>query len=373
MEYRVRRNSHRIVKLFSVIVVLGLIFFLTAYVINNSGVLTSDSEATTEATSVNNFQEISSRTVSFGSASWAGITPAQEAAVFAQMSTIGRSNYDEWIIGLDCPLDNVDTKEFCDADQVDELSELFGVASAFTNSGDANAKAATTSFLSKNGVQFFGGMGDTSAKDMCEVVSLNARLESKDRAFQSAALPIVLCAISIADAVKPSAVSEVQNYAKDLPVWVYIYNQTSIVDTFGSSSRSLYQSYIDAGADIVMGIGDSSLEPIEKYADGLIVYSLGRFIGAPKDSKPQSSAIGLGIEIRQASTQNIQDWAEIAKTCSGFDDLCIEAANSRNLQKPDYTYTYSIIPVDTTNPYQPKAGDDTVKADTLQRLNWIPL
>lgn len=373
MEYRSRRNSHRLLKLVVVVLTLGAVFFLTAYVINNSGVITSDAEDTAEVASINNFQEISSRTVSFGSASWAGIAPAQETAVFAQMTTIGRSNYDEWIIGLDCPLDNIDAKEFCDADQLSDFSKYFGVASIVANTGDAKTKTMTTSFLSKEGIQFFGGMGDVSAKDMCEVVSLSARLESKDRAYQSASLPIVLCAVSITDAVKPSAVSEVQKYTVDLPVWVYIYNQTTTLDTLGSSSRSLYQSYVDAGADIVMGIGDSSLEPVEKYADGLIVYSLGRFMGIPVSSTPQSSAIGLGIEIRQASTQNIQDWAEIAKTCSGYDDLCVEAARSKNLQKPDYTYKYSIIPVDTANPYQPKSADDTLQANTIQKLNWIPL
>lgn len=374
MEYRFRKNSHRIIKLFGVLIALATVFFVSAYFINNSGVLTKESDSDSDFSGdTRDFHEISSRTVSFGSASWAGLSSEQETALFSQVSSIGRSNYDEWIVSLDCGLDNIDAKDVCDADLAGQFSELFGVANITDAGASLVSRDTTTSYLSKSGVQFFGGSGELFAENMCEVVSLNARLESKDRAYQSASLPIVLCGVDISDAVKPAAISEVQKYSMDLPVWVYIYNKTDATDTLGSSSRSLYQSYVDAGADLVLGVGDASLEPVEKYGNGLIIYSLGRFIGMPLTSKAQVSAIGLGVEIRHSMDPNVQEWAEIAKTCSGFNDLCIEAAKSKQLNKLKYDYKYTIIPVDVSNPYIPKAGDDTLEADTIEKLNWIPL
>lgn len=100
------------------------------------------------------------------------------------------------------------------------------------------------------------------------------------------------------------------------------------------------------------------------------MYSLGRFLG-PSGSEGKTGGTALLRVDVNAEKDTAIGWEEVARTCTGYDDLCVEAAKSRSLSKPKYTYSYSVLVVDATDARNPKVADATLTADVLGTLKWF--
>lgn len=88
--------------------------------------------------------------------------------------------------------------------------------------------------------------------------------------------------------------------------------------TVSAKKREAYRSFVEAGADVVVGTNGAKLQPIEKWEDGFIAYSLGALMdGATK--YPEKTAALLRVNIKS-------DFGEITEItceplpCSTFDE-----------------------------------------------------
>ena len=61
--------------------------------------------------------------------------------------------------------------------------------------------------------------------------------------------------------------------------------------------KELFRSYIDAGADLVIGTNGDALQPYEEYGSGIAVYSLGSLIDGASKYGEKYSALAC-VELR---------------------------------------------------------------------------
>lgn len=76
------------------------------------------------------------------------------------------------------------------------------------------------------------------------------------------------------------------------PHWGVEYNEGVT-----ESQRSLAYTFIDAGADVIIGSHPHVIEPVEMYKGKVIFYSLGNFIFDQEKSGPTAEGLSVGIEL----------------------------------------------------------------------------
>ncbi len=84
-----------------------------------------------------------------------------------------------------------------------------------------------------------------------------------------------------------------QNY--DFVALYFFDNEKGNVPS--DAKKALFRSYIDAGADLVIGTNGDSLQPYEEYGNGIAVYSLGSLIDGASKYGEKYSALAC-VELR---------------------------------------------------------------------------
>jgi len=73
------------------------------------------------------------------------------------------------------------------------------------------------------------------------------------------------------------------------------------------SKKALMRSYIDAGADLIVGTNGAVLQPAEKYGDGLIAFSLGSLIdGASRYHEEYTVLLQVQLQARNGELIGIE-------------------------------------------------------------------
>jgi|GEM_PF-6034763 len=370
MKYYIHRNRHRIFK--SVVflaVVAGVLFGLRLYV-NNSGEVVNTSEAEGQEISEDSIVSLDTKVLNFGSVSWADGTAdyVSSQTPFSSLAEFARPDYDTWVANLNCSIVSQKTISTCDELKVSDFAKYFNIVAlgGLRNTDGANDQN-TTERLAKNGIQFFGKISSTKNPEECEVISLPARYKLKDGSLKQASMPIVMCAV---DGEKTNAVdinSEINKYAESLPVWVYALDSGTSTDL---QRQAQYRSYVDAGADLVLGVASPDLSSTEVYGGRLIAYSLGRALGPVESTQKKNGSALLAVTI-SAPRDEVIEWEKISRTCSGYDDLCIEASKSQSLLRPKYSYKFAVEAVDSSDARAPKPADVALTGDILSTMKWF--
>src|SRR5690606_33046594 len=115
------------------------------------------------------------------------------AYLFSQLETFERETYDAWMAHLECPITDTlipfatqrDHLVFnCRPEYVEEFARWFDVVSLANNHMDnVNGVAGikeTRQHLEASGVQYYGHFDNSVRPDICEVISLPARLIMDD-------------------------------------------------------------------------------------------------------------------------------------------------------------------------------------------------
>jgi len=71
------------------------------------------------------------------------------------------------------------------------------------------------------------------------------------------------------------------------------------------SQTAMYQAFIDAGADIILGHHPHVIQPVEEYAKGWIAYSLGNFVFDQGFSDETMKGLLLEISIEDKKVKNV--------------------------------------------------------------------
>lgn len=398
MAFIMRRHTHRIAAVFFLLALLGGIGFGWKYYISISEV----AEVSEEPGSVTGRpapKKVISRTLSFGDVfwgryidDWAKQSSNRLEYPFSGLSTFGRENYDAWIADLECPLTDtyISSAEqdrllsfSCPKDYTANAAKWF-TAFTIANNHTGNQEQVggfkqTQDTLANNGIQYFGNFDPKVYGDVCEIIDLPARYLMNDGTYKQADLPIAMCAVhSVFELPDQNVLNEITKYSKVLPVWVYGHMGTEYTTLPSEIQQATYRSYIDAGADIVIGDHPHRVQTAESYKGKLIVYSLGNFIFDQLGASEQGGrevwrGMGLGIEVSAEIDQSVLLWTKLSNECQKYDDSCIETAATQGLFKPKYDYVFSVVTSDNSNKGVAKKASDEWHNETLNRLQWDSL
>jgi poly-gamma-glutamate capsule biosynthesis protein CapA/YwtB (metallophosphatase superfamily) len=341
-------------------------------------------------------KSITSRTMSFGEVFWGRYIDdaAQKSAnryefPFKNLATFGRENYDAWIADLECPISNAEISSAvqdetlqlaCKPEYVAQAAKWFNVFTLANNHMNDQGEAGyelTKTTLETQGIQYFGGFDPGKTPDICEVVALPARYTLSDGSFKSTKLPVAMCGLHhVFKLPDIAALEEIKKWSDVLPVWVYGHMGTEYTTEPSDIQQVTYRSFIDAGADVVIGTHPHRIQPAEAYKGRLIMYSLGNFIfdqwgAASQGGIEVQRGVGLGISITSQLDQSMLLWSQLASECKVYKDDCIDKSRTQGLNKPKYEYKYTIVTADNReNGAATLAGPD-LTSDSLNRLNWM--
>jgi hypothetical protein len=329
-------------------------------------------------------KELSTRAIIFGKVFWGGSintlsqsSPYKFSYAFSALNTLTPAEYDTWLASLDCNIS--DSAEECPPGYLNEASKWFDMFSIGGEAGvppSADALIKTRDALAGAGIQFVGNFDPLVDQDVCEVVDLPARYRLSDGSFKEARMPIGICSINYTSAPQNDLVlDEIRKMSTLLPTWVYGYSGPEYSSIPSPTEQVLYRSFIDAGADIVIGSSSQWVQPAEVYKKGLIMYSLGNFIHDNIASNTNGGeevlrGAGLAVTLTVPMDQSVLLWSRLSNECKQFKDDCRSKASFQGLVRPTYEYLYSIVAVDSSNQGVVKRADQTTTSAVLNRLNW---
>ena len=396
MKYVLHRHRHRIAWLIFVGVLMAGAYIGLKNFVFSSGEIAQVENESQIITGRPSPRKVVSRTLSFGDVfwgryidDWAKETSNPSVYPFSGLSSFNRQEYDAWIANLECPLTDTyipsaeqdKTLTFsCPKSYTAEAARWF---TAFTlannhsgNQETVNGFAQTQAELSARSIQYFGHFNPKQYNDLCEIVNLPARYILSDGTFKAAAMPIALCGMHyVFELPDDLALDQIRKYSKVLPTWVYGHMGTEYTTEPSDIQRQTYRSFIDAGADVVIGNHPHRVQTAESYKGKLIVYSLGNFIfdqlGAPEQGGYEvQRGMGLGIEITADINQSMLLWTQLSPECAIYDDGCIAKADYQGQTRPRYSYRFSIVTSDNSNRGVATKASEEWNKEVLQRLDW---
>ena len=192
-------------------------------------------------------------------------------------------------------------------------------------------------------------------------------------------MPIALCGVhSVFKLPDDLLLDKIREYSKVLPTWVYGHMGTEYTTQPSEIQKQVYRSFIDAGADLVIGDHPHRVQTAESYKGKLIVYSLGNFIFDQLGASEQGGrevwrGIGLGIEITANIDQSVLLWTRLSPSCKAYHDSCVGTAAYQGHVKPKYSYVFSVVTTDNSNKGVAVKATEQWHKEVLERLDWANL
>jgi hypothetical protein len=384
MRYYSNRHSHRIARAVLVLVLFVGLALGTRYFLTSKGEVTKVDDVPGHTTE-NDSSPVSviSRVLATGNTSWGGqlYTTSEASSLkssypFSGLNTLSRNEYDVWIGNLVCSFtDKPDTQvgHVCPSGYLSEAKKWFNVFALGSSYSNTNSTLPETrQLLKSNDIQYVGDQDNSIIKQLCKVIILPARSKLGDGSYKIARMPLALCSVNAAQGtIDSKQYDEVMRYARYLPVWVYVQMGDTNVIGQTELQKNIYRSFIDVGADMVIGNHPYAVQAAENYKGKLIMYSLGNFMneGVSGDLETQRS-VSLKAVITSQSNQNMQNWMSIASDCSLDTEVCLKDADAKKLDKLAYTYDLSLVTTDNSKNGITMKSSDSWEQQAAKRLNW---
>lgn len=301
---------------------------------------------------------------------------------FSRLSEFGRDKYDGWISDMECPVTNksvpyqtqVDALIFsCSPNYLSAASKWFDVftlANNHTGNTGAAGFADTQDNLANAGIQFFGHYDISHKNDLCEVVTLKVSVDSRNQK-----LPIAMCGYHwLARMPTDNELAQITQYAAYFPVWVFPHGGTEYSITTTSTQQELYHKMIDLGADVVFGDHPHVVESTEAYKGKLIVYDLGNLVFDQWFDSEVTKNMVVNASFSAPVDKNLQSYLDMADSCTGFKDNCLQTAQAKGFTVYKLQYSYKIMAGDSNNASNDERakhlGSPEVQDWLLKRTNW---
>ena len=304
---------------------------------------------------------------------------------FARLNEFHRDQYDAWVGDMECPVTNLpqptpaeeeSTLSFnCSAKYLPEMSKYFNAMTLANNHTDNRGVEGfnqTQENLAANGVQYFGSYDPEDYANLCDVVSLPARVKFSDGVTKKLDLPIAFCGYhGVFQIPTAKSVSEITKYAKYLPTIALPHSGAEYKAAPDQIKTTLYRSMIDAGADAVVGDHPHWVQSTESYKGHLILYSLGNFMFDQQFNSEvtRSVALVMNVTADQKDNPNLEDWLTLAPECTTYHDDCLDKAAAKKLSPLKLKYEFSIVGTNNLG-YQTHPATAAQLASMKQRLDW---
>lgn len=309
-------------------------------------------------------------------------SPLKEDWGFSRLSEFHPEQYDGWISDLECPVTDITVPYQTQVDKLilqcppQYLSAAAKYFTAFTIANNHTDNTGIQGFddtranLERAGIQYFGDYDLAQENNLCEVVSLPAKLNG-----QSARLPIAMCGYHwLAREPTDDELSQITAYAKYFPVWVFTHGGTEYATQHNLAQQALYRKMIDLGASVVFGDHPHVVEDTEAYKGKLIVYDFGNLVYDQWFDNEVTKSLIVNTKITAAVDKNLQTYLDMGKACAAFHDDCLKQAWQQGLHAPKFTYTYNILAGDSSNDNDEARRKHPASPEVyqwlLQRTDW---
>lgn len=195
-------------------------------------------------------------------------------------------------------------------------------------SGAAAAEIFTSGGIDALSLEFgrtnaFGSIGYSGTKDTLTGAGLDYADAGKALYLEKAGIRIGVYCRSITDETSAESIRSWLSTAVEKNDYLILYLSEQSDDDHGSylpdeEKKAMFRSFVDSGADIVVGTNGACIQPYERYGKGCIVYSLGALIdGSSKYPDPYTML--LRVELR-AVDGKIDDAAYSLTPCRTYTD-----------------------------------------------------
>ncbi len=306
---------------------------------------------------------------------------------FSKLHEFQPEIYDGWAASLECPtvlglqltseVERRTSKFNCPVQYLPEAARRFDVLSLATNhvfdQGGRAGLETTREQLDKYDIQYFGDYNPRRTRDVCEVISLPARIRQQDKQ-QDTRIPIAMCGFQgLYRAISDAGINEIARYKSYMPVIVMVHDGEEYQSVVTRERKRLYRNIIDNGADAVFGTNPQWVQPSEAYRGKLIAYSLGSFLYDQQYNQEvsRSAAFSMAIRIQngQGQEEAVKQWTDIAKTCRAYRDDCLEKYQSIIVERPPLKFAYQVVGSVTDSGVTKRANHKQTQ-EILSRLNW---
>ena len=301
---------------------------------------------------------------------------------FARLAEFHPEKYDGWISDMECPITNLTVPYQTQVDKLilqcspaytaaaSKYFTAFTLANNHTDNTGPQGFADTRANLQKAGIQYFGHYDLGQKEDLCEVISMPAKLNG-----QAARLPIAMCGYHwLAREPTDDEMAQISLYAKYFPVWVFPHGGTEYAIHHNAAQQALYRKMIDLGASVVFGDHPHVVEDTEAYKGKLIVYDLGNLIYDQWFDNEVTKSLIVNVSISATVDKNLQAYLNMGEACKAFKDNCLQMAEDQGLHAPAFTYEYNILAGDDSisTPFtrQKHPASPAVYQWLLQRTDW---
>jgi hypothetical protein len=293
---------------------------------------------------------------------------------FSKLDTFDRTKYDTWVAGLECPVTDSfvgsatqdETLNFtCLPGYITEAKKYFDVFTLANNHIDnmqqIDGFGNTRKVLDSHGIQYFGHFDNSIKTDICEVVSLKSKSAYSDGSIKNSSIPVAMCGYhNVFKLPLQDEVEVISQYSKYFPTVVMPHQGAEYQTKSDPIKQETYHSFIDAGADLVVGDHPHATQETEYYKGKLIVYSLGNFIFDQQYSSLVTNAITLDSKILFEG-EGLQNYLDLDYNCNKFQDNCLNIAQSKGFIKPKFSFKFDIIASDNSNKITKKASPEIQK------------
>lgn len=316
---------------------------------------------------------------------WAMVSPLKTAYPFSRLNEFHRDQYDAWIAGLECPAKSgvhMTSAEMeaalqfnCDPAYLPEAAKwftAFTLANNHTDNQGVDGFLETQQSLDRNHIQYFGHYDPYKLDEICEVLSIPARVTMSDGSTEKGQLPMAFCGYHGVFKIPPQqSVVVMERYSKVMPVFALPHMGLEYKPAPDALKVNMYHSMIDYGADVVLGDHPHWIQNTEIYKGHLIVYSMGNFMFDQQGSAElvRSAGIRMDVSVDKISASELKKWLMIGTRCAEYHDTCLEQIEKQKLGKLPITIKFGVIGTKDDGKLTHPATDSETDG-ILKRLDW---
>ncbi len=316
---------------------------------------------------------------------WSQASSLKYAYPFQGLGEFDRSSYDAWIANMECPITNnpkvsaaveeATLKFDCSPSYLTEAKKWFTAVSLANNHTDnqgVSGFAETKQHLDENGIQYFGSYDANDSTNVCNVISLPARIALSDGTTKEGTLPLVWCGYDgVFRTPNEQSIAVIAKYASLFGVVAMPHSGAEYKAGPDAIKTTFYRALIDNGADVVLGGHPHWVQSTEAYKGKLIVYSMGNFIfDQLRDGElTRGALISMDVTVDTAAASDLDKWLVLGKTCGAYADDCLAKATEEGLTKLPLQYHFAVLGSRDDTKVTHRASE-TELAGILQRMNW---
>ena len=239
-----------------------------------------------------------------------------------------------------------------------EFAKWFDIVTLANNHTDnmgADGFLETQQSLGDNKIQYFGHYDPSELDEVCEVVSLPVKIHYDDKSEREGLLPVAMCGYhGVFKLPSAEAVALISKYAEKMPVIVFPHAGAEYKPVPDQIKTSLYRSFVDAGADMVVGDHPHWVQSTEVYNGKLIIYSMGNFMFDQQFNQEVTRSAAIDVEITsEGGSEQLEGWLELGDGCKKYHDDCFDRAEQKDLSRIQLNYKFNAIATSNIKPILP--------------------